>query len=293
MRSPTLRTVDEVLTDLKDLLGAGGSLRWPDAQLGRLLNRALGAWAGRVLVPHYLAFPVAFSTTGYALPPFIQAPVDLYVRVPADERAGQLTGETYRQIPGVRIEPTEGEGRQLRLLAPPGLGYGGGTAAFLVWYDAQGPVPPHSPKLLDDVRPTDVRIPVQLAEPFALAQSGYVRVDGEWMHYAGVTYAKPDRLEVWLENITRGFDGTATIFHDLGGEISQWAPAEWGIAADHPALFEQLIHQAASYAHGAKITDGSAEEVSQHERLMLDHRQIADSFWARYTPGREPRWQLE
>jgi hypothetical protein len=111
---------------------------------------------------------------------------------------------------------------------------------------------------------------------------GWVRIGSEWIQYAGMSVGSATTT---LENLTRGqFDTTAAAHDDAAAVV-------WGVAAPNQMLFLQCSDQACAFVHEYYLTDGSAQERSQHERMVGYYQNRADQHWRKHTPTRSPRWR--
>jgi hypothetical protein len=63
------------------------------------------------------------------------------------------------------------------------------------------------------------------------------------------------------------------------------------VAAPNQQLFMQVSDQACAFVHELYLSDGSAQERAQHERMVGYFQNRADQYWRKHTPVRAPRWR--
>jgi len=105
---------------------------------------------------------------------------------------------------------------------------------------------------------------------------GWVKMEAEWIQYAGVTRAASSTT---LNNLVRGLWGTTAATH-----AATTTTVYWGISAPKIELFPQLYDQVMSYMHEMFITDGSPKEQETHERMMLFYEERVSRYWRRHVP---------
>lgn len=278
----TLRSQDEILSQLRTLLADSSSDRWTDAQVYGALNLALSQWEGRVLVPfaHEIDGGWVGGTYEYLLANFIEGPItpqqkynpdDWYY--PTGASAAQLN---WTDVLEFSIEPTAYGGRALRFDFPPYP-----NAGRVLWWGHNGPVPTTAPVLSATIVGDDDTL--TLTSKPRIGRSGYIKIGAEWLIYFGYT---EDETTLTLNNLARGVDNTSAASHLAGASVS------WGVAMDDSSLLRQLLDQTRAHLMEMWLSNPSSRETAHYEKQMVFYQQRADAFWRRYVSSRPTRFKL-
>lgn len=276
---PYLRSQVQILADVEAMFRDTSNARWSDAEIYRAVNRALLTWYDRVAIAHYYTISGGYSagTYGYSLPAYVRPPVTAEAKrwVPYDDYTlDTQTAFTYVEVPSI-VEPDGSGGLVLRLVQPPRT-----LDGRVRWRMPNGPLPTTLPTLNADMTSSDTTLTMSGA--IDVEDAGYVKIDAEWVAYAGVTRGTSTTT---LNNLLRGLNGTTAATHDGTGDPDD---VVWGVAVDTLGLYEQLYNQVGSYLHEYFLTDGSEKERLNHEKMMGYLQQKADGFWKRYQPKMRP-----
>lgn len=280
--NPILRTQTEILSQLETLLMDTANERWSDANIYAAMNLALDQWRGRVLIPYVYTVSSGFvaGTYEYALPDFVDGPI-----TPQDkEYVGDwyyLTGLSadslsWQNLLEYTVEPTTAGGRVLRFSFQPTESDG-----RILWWGSNGPVPTSLPVTSATIDSDDTS--VTLTTKPTLNRSGFVKIDSEWLQYAGITEAA---TTLTLTNLVRGLNGTTAASHTGGATVT------WGIAMDNEGLLRQVLDQARAHLMEMWLSNPSSRETAHYEKQMVYYQGRADAFWRRYVSKRPTRFTL-
>lgn len=267
-----LRTQTDLLAGLRSSMRDIGQARWLDPEVYRAMNQAIEDWSTRVKMPmvYVLADGWNSTTYEYTLPPYIRPPLRPQVRF--DTQPDYGGGNTWADLRSFEVETNTDGDLVLRVrLFPydPSLTHEG----RIIWYATNSPLPVNAPALSSSITASDSSLTVDAAVD--VADVGWVKIDTEWLCYAGVTRGASTTV---LTNLQRGLEDTTAASHNSAASV------EWGVATPNQALFKQLMHQTFSYLHHMFLTDGSPQERDLHERMMLYHDNKASEGWRRHTP---------
>lgn len=251
-----------LITQVRALVRDTAAQRWSDTEMQIALNQALSSWAGRVTWPLIVDQDWTEGTYTYTLPDYLTEMVQ-----------PQWLDEDGRWHDFMSYTVEQGT---LRFFDDPGSHTGRIVAAMM-----HGMLPLGDTTLTSAIEDDTDWMLISFAGPIPWA--GYVRVNAEWMRYAGMGY---DGTGATLLNLARGQYSSPAFSHEFGDAV------EWGIAAPHASLIEQLGDQMAGYLHRLYLSDGSAQERGQHERMVAYYDQRTMDFWRRWT-GRRPRVRIE
>lgn len=257
-----LMTRTALLQQVRALVRDTAAQRWSDTEMQLALNQALASWAGRVSWPLIVEQAWTERTYTYPLPAYMSEMVQ-----------PQWQDEEGRWHDFMAYTVEQG---QLRFFNDPGS-HSGRLIAWMM----QGMLPIGTTTLTSNIDSNTDWMLISYTNPVPWA--GWVRVNSEWMRYVNMGWSDDG---VTLLNLTRGLYGSAPASHALGDVV------EWGIAMPAASLIEQLGDQVAGYLHRLYLSDGSAQERSQHERMVAYYDQRTMDFWRRWTP-RAPRVRIE
>jgi hypothetical protein len=274
-----LRTQADLIAAIQRRLRDTGQARWQEGELKDALNRALESWHGRVSAFAMYELADGWPNDAYeiTLPNWLPEDVQPQAKWPVDPMLpNDETLSTWKDINSYAVEPATDGTRTLRLNMVP---YNGQVR--LKFPVRNGVAPTLAIELDGAITATDTTLHV--SEPLPEAErTGWIKVDAEWIQYAGVAVAASTTT---LSNLLRGQHDTTAAIH------ADEAAVQWGIVAPNMALFQQLSDQACAYVHELNLTDGSPKERDLHERMLSYFQGRADMFWRRHAPSRAPRWK--
>lgn len=273
---PYLRTQTELLADIEALQRDPTNLRWSDAEIYRAINQAMMTWFDKVKLPRAYTITDGFvaSTYGYDLPSYMRPPIfpQLSRRIPFDEyRLSESTTSTWQDVPGWETEPNSSGGLTLKLLGAPRT-----MDARVLWYAPNSRVPLTIPTTSGSTAANATSLLIGSAVD--VDDTGYVKVDAEYMSYSGVTRAASTTT---LLNLVRALNGSAAAIHNTASNVT------WCVAVDTMRLYELLYDQVRSILNALPLTDGGTHEVSRYEKMMGYYKQLADQYWPIYKPVRK------
>lgn len=292
---PLLQTHGAVVDELALAMSTEGvsspdAPRWSDRQYRYAINQSLREWWDRVRVPHILDIEGLASSGEYAydLPDYVRGPIVVQFLVwPGnpyafiDQPVGYTpgTGETWMEAPGWSLEPGDSGGQVLRLAARPYSASG-----RVIWHQPNGPGPllADGTAALLDGNISDTATSLTVTGAWDVHDAGYVKINNEWLRYAGVARG----ADTVLQNLGRGINGTTAASHTATDEI------EWGIGVDTARLWQQLQRQARLHLHEYQLADGAEHERANHERMLQWYQGQTEAFWQQYTPSRRVRMRL-
>jgi hypothetical protein len=272
---PYLRTQAELLTELGVLVRDTGSTRWTSAEKYNALNSVLYTWADHVKLPfiYTLTSGWAASDYDYTLPTYVRPPIfpQLLRRLPYTEYAVESGTTTWQDIPGWELEP-DGSGAQiLRVFAPART-----LDARILFYAPNSRVPLTLPVTSGSTAADSTT--VLLSTVVDVDDVGFIKIDSEWMSYAGITRGTTTTT---LNNIVHALNGTTAAVHNTGATVT------WGIGMDTLSLQSLLFAQWRAALHEMFIQDGGTHETERHEKALGLYSQMALNYWAQYHPVRK------
>lgn len=256
--------------------------RWTDANIYAACNLALSQWQGRVFVPYVYTIAGGWvaGTHEYDLPDFIEGPItpqqkhyinDWYRFTGVSDNA-----LTWTDVLEHTVEATATGGQRLRFSYQPYEDEG-----RILWWGHNGPCPTALPVTSASIDADDTS--VTLTTKPVIGRSGYIKIDSEWMQYAGVTEGA---TTLTLTNLVRGVLGTTATTHSPGSSVT------WGVAMDDNGLLRQLIDQTRAHLMEMWLSNPSSREVAHYEKQMVFYQKRADAFWRRYVSSRPTRFRL-
>ena len=273
---PFLRAQDVLLADIQ-ADGYTTALGWSAPEVYRALNRALSEWQKRVLIARLYTITGGWvaGTYSYSLPAYVRRPIEpqLLRSIPYDDEINLTSEQSWQILPGWEEEPDATGGLVLRVTMRPAT-----LEGRVIWYAPNSRVPTGA-------------APVTSAEILAAATSvtlttvvdvddvGWVKIDGEWISYSGVTRTATTTT---LTNLIRAQYGTTAATHVITSSVV------WGVAVDDLGLYEQLANQTKAYLHQQNLINASVHETGRHERMMQYYQQQASAFWDGYSSQKPP-----
>jgi hypothetical protein len=247
------------------------------------INDALLTWHGRVRVPHIHTIQDGWKAGQYEyiLPDYIPSE-NLQPQMKASiaydvYTSYRLSAETWVDIPGWRIEPNADNQRVLRFDVTPYSSEG-----RLVWWGHNGPVPIGVPTLSATIDGAATSLTILGGAD--IPDYGWVKIDSEWMQYAGVDYGAP----VTLFGMVRGFpNGTNGVGHVLT------TPVKWGVAMPKMELYRVLIDQAIVHLHELFLGNAAPKENQLHQEMIGYYSARVDKFWRSWVVNRPVRQRID
>jgi len=148
----------------------------------------------------------------------------------------------------------------------------------IIWYAQNGRLPTTTPTLNASI--TSSSTSLVLASVVDVAPAGYIKIDNEWLAYADTTIGSTTTT---LLNLQRGLYETTAASHTGATAVY------WGVMAQRQDLYDQLQDQATAKLHALFLTNASPQETEQHVFQTRYYQQLADEYWARFTPARSPK----
>jgi hypothetical protein len=280
---PYLLKQSEILIEIRRRLRDPNGSRWTDTEVYSGINDCLLSWHGRVSIPHVYALTDGWQAgvSEYALPSYIRGSIDPQQRRFTTNwlhEAG-ITSETdtWIDIQAFRVEPNGSGGQTLRLDFSPASDEG-----RVIWWHPNGPVPLTIPALNAGIDSDDTSLVLSTVVT-GIEPAGYIKIDSEWMHYAGVTEGTATTT---LSGLLRAVNSTTAASHNSATSVY------WGVGAHRNDLYGQLYNHVQFYLHGLYLTDAAESERAHHERMSLFNMQRAEEYWRRYTPARKTKMRL-
>lgn len=283
--APLLRTRTQLIKDIEHRMRDRGNRRWKDEEIIRALNDSIALWQGRVSVPYVYTITGGWvsGTYEYSLPDYMGRRIRPQRRVlsPYIDTTTSTTQYVWADVRGWDLDPDGSGGQTLRTQWNEGTP-GTTSDARILWWAANGYLPETAsvPALNANIDSDDTSLVLDAV--YDVGRVGYVKVNAEWIQYAGVT---DDGSNTTLGNLVRGVGSTAAS-HSSGDSV------EFGMAAPETRLWTQLQDQARALLHSLSLSEGPGQEMDHHRWAMQWHQQRADDFWKSYTPDVRPRLRL-
>lgn len=274
---PILKSQSDISTLASNLLDTASG-RWTAAQYYQAINMALTGWDRRVRVPYVYSMPSGWdnSTYSYSLPSYIDGPIQPQGLFYTGDYpyAINISAEnsTWRDMQAYDVEPNTSGGQTLRFHY-----YPYSLDGRIIWWGFNGPVPTTVAALSSGITSSDTSLTIS-STPL-VGRSGFVKIGGEWMQYAGVTNGTST---LTLTNLIRGLNGTTAASHNSSDSVY------WGVAMDTENLTGQLVDATLSFLHQMKLINQNTAEAEHYEKGMLFYGQRATQFWRGYVPSRKP-----
>ena len=293
--NPYIYLQSDVLTNLRTLLKEPTAERWTDTEIYAAMNMAITGWQGRVRVPYVYTISGGWvaGTYDYVLPNYIDAKTAqpqakrlLYDWIDTLTVDGQ---ETWGDILSFDIEPDTTGSMVIRVhySQPQSQVVGASTEGRVIWWGQPGPVPTAISTLGDNMTSTDTSATLVATDPRqVIGRVGYVKIDDEWIQYAGYTEQSPGSSTLTLTNLVRGLNGTTAAAHSLLDNVT------WGIAVDTPALLNALYDGARVYLMDMWLSNPSSRETASYEKQLVLYQNRVDKFWKGYKSSRPVRMRL-
>lgn len=155
----------------------------------------------------------------------------------------------------------------------------------IVWWGRNGRLPVSVPILTADIDTDDTSCIISTAED--LPEAGYIRIDNEYIGYAGVTDTAFDQKV--LTNLQRNVRNGTLV---TGSHVTN-DPVEFCVAVHRDDLFMQLYDATQSRLHELFLIAAAESERAHHERMAMWYDDKATNFWRGYVPNKPWRLKLD
>lgn len=269
-----LKTLADIQAEAEARLSDSNNALATDAQYVAAINEAVRLWGKRVAIPRYhlLSGGAVSGTLEYTLPSYIVPPIILELRSTGYNAYGiQVasnpdTGFTYHQLSGYTLRPNSTGGWTLRLPMSPYT-----ENLQIIWWSENGPLLATAPTLTSSLSSSATSAAITVSSSPEIGESGFFKVDAEWISYAGVT--RTSATSYTLNNLTRALFGTTAASHNSATAVNL------GVAVDDQRLWTQLLDHVSAYLHAIQLHKSTSEDSSRHEKLMSYYQTRADNFW--------------
>lgn len=267
-----LRAQNQLLADIEALLRDSANARWTDAEIYRALNRAVQEWSSRVSIPlvYVLTDGWDSSTYEYTLPAYIRQPIQPQVRF--DTQPDYGGGNTWADLRSFTVEPSTTGDLVLRIrIFPydPTLT----SEGRIIWYASNSHFPLTVPTLSSGIDTDDTSCVLDAA--LDIADTGWVKIEAEWICYAGVTRGATTTT---LLNLQRAQEDTTAASHNSSTSVY------FGVCSPNMALWQLLTNQTMAFLHEMFLTNAAPTERDMHERMMMYYDGKVAQGWRRFTP---------
>jgi hypothetical protein len=272
---PYLRTQAELLTEVSVLLRDAGHTRWTSAEKYNALNSVLYTWADHVKFPFIYTLTDGWqaATYSYALPDYVRPPLfpQLKRHIPYEEMLIESSTFTWQDVPGWELETDGSGGQVIKLHAPPRT-----LDARVLFYAPNSRVPLTLP-VTSGSTAADATT-VLLSTVVDVDDVGFVKIDSEWLSYAGITRGTATTT---LNNVVHALNGTTAAVHNTGATVT------WGVGMDTLSLQTLLFDGWRAILHAFFLQDGGTHETERHEKALGLYEQKMLNFWQTYKPVRK------
>ena len=280
--TPTLRSQSDELAELRRLIRdpSSASSRYTDGEIYDAINLALNDWIGRVQIPRYYDVDFTTGTYEYTLPDYIDSSnldVQFERSIWGLDTSGDAWVGVYTEASAWDVIPASDGGQTLVLYDS-----FGDSDARILWWGYNGNVPSTIPALETEIDSDDTSLVLDDLVT-GIGRCGYVKIDEEWIAYAGYT---DDGSNTTLTNLVRGLDGTTAAAHTADSDV------EWGIAVPESSLWNQLYNQVGVQLHLLPLTNAAPNEGEHHERILGFHENKVKEFWRNWIPIRPGKMKL-
>jgi hypothetical protein len=197
---------------------------------------------------------------------------------PQWQPTGEEVDTVWTDVDFHSVDPTSSGGRNLRLNYDPKS-----VSGRILWYAPNSLVPLTATLPVTSAEISAGATSVTLTTKPTVGKAGYIKIDGEWMSYAGVTEAAST---ITLTNLVRGLFDTTAATHVITSTVT------WGVAVHRTDLYTQLAYRCLSYLMLVKLNNAAPTERSNYEFQLRFMEQKASEFWAGYAPMWTPRLKL-
>lgn len=279
-----LRTQTQLQTELETRLKDTNNQLASDTLYQAALIDSVRLWHDRVLSPHLYPFDFSAGVYEYALPSYVTTPFTVSIR--QSVYGALMTGDdstyTWIELAGEQVEPTSTGTFNLRTEM-----YPYSQSGRITYYVPNSVFPTTIPTVTTGIDSDDTSVTLTMTGGPEVGESGYVRIDNEYLSYSGVT--RTSDTAYTLLNLVRGLYGSAAASHLSATSCT------WCVAVDNQKLWVQLLWQATAFIHWFKIHKATgSEDGNRSEKAYGAAQAEADNFWAKhgYTPQRKVKQRL-
>ena len=280
-----LKAQNQILADLRARVRDNNSERWTDAEMYGAINDALLSWQDRVRIPHIYTISGGWvsGTLEYTLPDWIRSnAIQPQMKSPTQfdslSSAYRLSTNTWQDIPGWRIEPNATNGRVLKFNVSP---YS--TEGRIIWWGSSMPLPTSTLTISDNLLDTTGEI--EIVSIGECPEYGWVKVENEWMQYAGVTRNSSSGT---LDNVVRGLSqGAVAYAHNID------TPIYFGVAMPKNELYRVLIDQSIVHLNELFLGNASSKEKQTHQELIGFYEGRVKEFWRNWSDTKVVKTQVD
>jgi hypothetical protein len=268
-----VRSQSELAQQIADEMNDSAHNRWTEEQIYRGMNSALRLQSERVWIPRMERWPDdGFGTTEaeYELPDYMDGPINPMI----DRRAGTSLLPHVERYEPIRVYDVYTNELGVRVIQL-GFDFDSRDGRIVFWFN-NGPVPT-TLVTLDSTLITTAD-DIVIAESPVVPKAGFVKIDDEWIGYAGIDYDGG----LTLHNLQRGAYNTTTAEHTDGTTV------EWGIAAHRNDVYQHLAWETMIYLHQLYMNRASTQERQHHFDQVRYYKQIADEKWSKIISSRPP-----
>lgn len=272
---PFLRSQTELLADIEAQMRDTNNERWSEAEIYRAINQALLTWKDKVTNPFVFTITGGWlgSDYDYVLPNYVRPPLypQLKRLVPYNEYdILDSSTSTWQNLVGWELESDGAGGLAIRWSGPPRT-----LDGRVLFYAPNSRVPLTLP-VTSGSTAADATT-VVLSTVVDVDDVGFVKIEGEYKAYAGLTRGTSTTT---LLNIVPALYGTSAAVHDSGSTVT------WCVGVDNMGLYYLLYRQVKALLNEYKLVHGGVQETSRYEKMMGYHQGMADTWFATYKPSR-------
>jgi hypothetical protein len=264
-----LRTQTDIVDELEADFDDSSNYKWTVSQFIRGVNRRLRRWIEKVLVPHLytLSDGLVAGTFEYTLPDYVDGKFELQVKSSVGYYSTTVNQENriWSTMTGWEVYPNAAGGRILRLDFNPS-----NTDARLIYWSPNSllPVGDSLMQLSAGIDTDDTSL--TLSTKKEIGRSGYVKINAEFISYAGVTEGSST---LTLTNLVRGLAGTTAGTHNTSANVN------FCVGVHSLRLFNHLQYEAGAYLHGIYLDRAGQTARDHHEYQQRLYMQMAnDAF---------------
>lgn len=266
-------TQSELLAIIEARIRDASNARWTDSEIYQAINQGIRKWGDKVVIPFVYSLSSSSSDREYQLPYYVHGIIDPQFKA--------TNSDIWQDFPGACTIVDDGTGSRLLQLAF----YPKNSSARIVYWARNSPVFVPSgltlPTVSGTLQANETSLTISSVQA-GIADTGYVKIDQEWIGYAGRVAGATTTT---LNNLIRGCFGTTAASHSS-------SIINMGIVVHRDDLYEQLIAQTLANLHSLYLSDASTTEKEKHQWAMRYFQQQADEFWRTYKHPRPTRFRL-
>jgi hypothetical protein len=219
-------------------------------------------------VPYTYNFDFVDTTVLYTLPQYIMGSFQVQF---------QDDNNDWNDVRVYSVEFDQNGSKALRLPFIRGSGRNG----RLLWWGRNAAPPQDTITLLANI--TSVSTTLQFTSTENIDIAGVVKINDEWIQYAGRTIANGI---VTLTNLVRGVYDTTAASHDADTIIYP------GFVVHRQDLLQELEDFVFMQLYTLVLRNGSSQERQSFEAMLNFHMNMVNTFWRKYTSPRPINFHL-